>query len=89
MEHFFSSKAHCTVDCSASTVPTMLFWVHCFMIFVSNKCSLACKSITEIRDNAKDFPNAPRNVPTMFFSVHCFMIFVLNKCSLACNRLLR
>ena len=78
---FFRAKP--TVDCFAFTVPTMFFWLRCFMIFVSNKCSLACKSVTEKRGNAQNFPDAPRIVPTMFFWVHCFMIFVSNKCSLA------
>ena len=64
-------RATPTVDCAASTMPTMFFWIHCVMIFVSNKCSLACKSIAEVRDNAKNFPNAPRIVPTMFIWVHC------------------
>ena len=78
-------RAKPTVDCSASTVPTIFFWLHCFMIYVSNKCSLACKSVTEVRDNAKNFPNAPLIVPTMFFWVHCVMIFVSNECSLGCK----
>ena len=64
-------RAKPTVDCSAFTVSYHVLLGTLFMIFVSNKCSRACKSVTEIRDNAKSFPGAPRIVPTMFFWVHC------------------